>query len=204
MPEQIITTVYAFAELNEAAQAKAVEQIRKKLDQDWWDSGDNDQVEESIRYTLAEQLHGPDSAFPGVQHLVMVGWTLERSGSVAVSAELTRDNAQALPWVDGIEKVTLTGHHRSSSTYLEVVNEVVDCSCAFLLHQPHEDGCPALTAPQVTDVHERAMEIAVREALDQAWSAGQKQVEMMTSEQRAREVIDDNGYRFLEDGTLHG
>lgn len=202
-----ITRVYKFGELTDAAKERAIESIRGKLGGDWWDSADNDDVQATIVYTLAENLRTPgwdtfgEADFPGVGGVEVDGWDIERDQALAVSGTLTRDNAPGLPWVDGIEQISLTGH-RSDSTVVTLVDTDPDCTCSpdhYL--DPHDAGCPALADNPATAEQRATLEQAVRDALSAAWTAGGKEAEYKTGEEYARETADN--HEFTEDGSLH-
>lgn len=201
--------VYKFAELSETAQTRAIEAIREKLDSDWWDQSDNEDVAACMVYELAGELHYPGHdtygtiTFPGIEGVTLDGWSLGRHQSLAASGRLDRVNAPALPWVDGIEHVELAGH-RSDATTVTVVDADPDCTCSpdhYL--QPHDEGCPSLVASPATDEQRNALEQAVRDALSAAWTAGERAAEHKTGEQYAREQIEANEYEFTEDGELY-
>ncbi len=113
-------------------------------------------------------------------------------------AILTPANAPALPWVEGIDHVELTGH-RTDATTITVHEPAPDCTCSpdhYL--QPHDDDCPTLTGSPVTDEQRGDLDDAVREALHDAWTAGDTEHDYKTGAPWAREVADD--LQFTEDG----
>lgn len=202
-----ITRVYKFDELTDAAKERAIESVREKLGGAWWDGGDNDDVQATMVYTLAENLRTPGwdtfgvADFPGVDGVTVDGWDVERHQSLAVSGTLTRETAPGLPWADGIDHVALTGY-RSDSTTVELVESEPDCKCSpdhYL--DPHDAGCPALADNPATAEQRGTLEQAVRDALSAAWTGGEKEAEYKTGEEWARQVADDR--EFTEDGNLH-
>jgi hypothetical protein len=205
--QQITITVFDFDELSEPAQARAIEVLREKLAGPLWDDDDIDAVQDAIVHALAEKLgtvgasrHGP-ADFTGIRGVRLDGWDLERQHSIAVSGILDRDNAAALPWVDGLDHVELSGH-RSHSTEVTVQDATAECTCSadhYLL--PHDDDCPSLGPPPVTADQRDALEDAVRDGLCAAWTAGEREAESRTGEERARAVATD--YQFTEDGELY-
>lgn len=205
--QQITITVFDFDELSEPAQARAIEVLHEKLAGPWWDDADIDAVQDAIVHALAEKLGtlgasrpGP-ADLPGIRGVRVDGWELDRQHSIAVSGTLDRDNAAALPWVDGLDHVELSGH-RSHSTEVTVQDATAPCTCSadhYLL--PHDDDCPSLSPPPVTADQRYALEDAVRDALCAAWTAGEREAENRTGEERARAVATD--YQFTEDGELY-
>lgn len=205
--QEITIRLFDVDELSEKAQARAVEAVREKLDGPWWDTSDNDDLEAVMIATLAERLGTPGwdtygvADFPGIRGVTVVGWDISRGYSFAVTGILTRDNAPALPWVDGIDQVELTGH-RSDATTITVCDSIPDCTCSpdhYL--QPHDNGCPSLASSPVTDEQRDDLEQAVRDALHDAWTAGEAEHDYKTGEQWAREVAGD--HQFTEDGELY-
>lgn len=202
-----ITRVYKFDELTDAAKERAIEAIREKLGSDWWDSADNDGVEATMVSTLAENLRTPGwdthgvGDFPGIDGVQVDGWDIGRHQALAVSGTLTRETAPGLPWVDGIDHIALKGY-RSDSTTVDLVEADPDCTCSpdhYL--DPHDAGCPALADNPATAEQRVTLEEAVRDVLSGAWSAGEKEAEYKTGEERAREVADN--HEFTEDGLLY-
>lgn len=177
-------TVYQFSELTPDAQENAVLHVRELLAGDWWDSSDQDDIQDAMVYTLAERLGSPrwdthgSVDFPGIATVTVQSWDLGRRQHLAVSGTLTRENAPLLPWVDGITEVDLIAHRYG--TQVDVIED-------------EPDTCPP---------RERAtIEGAVTDALHSAWKAGESETERKTSEEYAREEIEANGREFLEDGT---
>lgn len=199
--------MFDFDELSEPAQARAIEVLRENLAGPWWDGEDIDTVQDAIVHALAQKLgtvgasrHGP-ADFAGITGVRLDGWDLERQHSIAVSGILDRDNAAALPWVDGLDHVELSGH-RSHSTEVTVQDATAECTCSadhYLL--PHDDDCPSLGPSPVTADQRDALEDAVRDALSAAWTAGEREAEYRTGEERARAVA--TNYQFTEDGELY-
>lgn len=191
---RIITTtvtVYTFDELSEEAQEKAIEGIREKKSGPWWDSADNDTIGEDILYTFADKIGTPGREkfgvgdFPGITNVELRGWDLDRGQSVSFAGHLTRDNAPALPWVDGMDCVHLV-HDRG-------YRHGITCTWDYGTEVPDE----AITAA------EDAMEQAIRDAMSDAWKAGNDAMEYMTGEEAARDWIEGNEPEFTEDGELY-
>lgn len=201
---EITIRVYEFDELSDQAQERAVEVIREKLDGVWWDSADNEDVQDAIVYALAGKLGTPGrdaygaADFPGVDGVSVDGWDVDRHQSLAVSGRLDRDNAPALPWADGLDHVELLGR-RSNFTSVDTIEcDPADCTCPT--DQPaHDEDCPSLV--EATDEQHRTLDQAVRDALSEAWSAGEAEAERKTGEQYAREKAAD--HQFTETGELY-
>lgn len=194
MPREIVTrvTVYKYGELSKAAQAKAVESAREKLSGPWWDSTDNEEISETIAYAFAQQLGTPGHAtygeadFPGIPGINLAGWDLERGESVEFKGKLTRENAPALPWVDGIVAVHLNDSpHFGFRESAHVVWDDVE---------PYEDAQKAADSD---------MGQAARDAMRAAWEAGRTQMDYKCGDEYAREWIEGNEPAFTEDGALH-
>jgi hypothetical protein len=184
----ITTTVYKFDELDDSAQAKAVEQIRDKLAADWWDSSDNDQVTEEIVYTIAEQLktpgwdtYGPGD-FPGIPHLTIKGWDLERGEYVSVQGRLNAENAPALPWSIATHASLTRYRHGGQVEWFE------------------DDS----SWPLVADMEEvQALQQAWENVLHAAIKAGRDAIEYKTSEEYARDWLAGNdNQEFDEEGNI--
>jgi hypothetical protein len=180
---EITTKVYKFDELNAAAQADAIDKIRDSLSAGW-DSHDNDDIREVMVYMLAEKFQAPGwdtygpGDFPGIDRVTMDGFDMDRYDSLALSGTVDRDNAPALPWVDGIDSVEMTSH-RSDATMISV----------------RDDDDAAVPA---TDDQRNAMEQSIRDAISAAWQAGEKECEYKTGEEWARELAADR--EFLANG----
>ncbi|MFC4859262.1 hypothetical protein [Actinophytocola glycyrrhizae] len=205
--QEITIQLFDFDELSEAAQERAVDAIREQLAGPWWDSGDIDDITAVMTSTLAEKLGTPGwdsygvADFPGIPDVRVVGWDISRGGSIAVTGILTRDNAPALPWDEGIDRVELAGY-RSDTTTVTPHDMVLDCTCTpghYLL--AHDEDCAALSCAPVTDEQRDDLEHAVRDALHDAWSAGGTEHDYKTGEQWAREVAAN--HQFTEDGAFY-
>lgn len=195
-------TVYTFDELSDDAKEKAIESVREFLARAW-DSSDTEQLAEAIVYTLAEKLGSPgwdtygSGDFPGIDGVTMKGWDLDRGQSIDLDGAFTRDNAPALPWVDGIERVELNG--RRLNVFL--VDTEPDCTCPqdnWLV--PHDAGCPSLTPVQVSDEARSKLEQAARDAVSAAWHGGRTELEWMESDEYVKDHIEANEYEFTEEG----
>lgn len=179
-------TVYTLDELEPGAREKAIEGITEKLGGDWWDSSDIDDISDVMRYTLANKFgtsnHGEwgVSDFPGIPGVELRGWDLDRADYVALSGTLDRENAPALPWVDGIEVVSLT----EGRDFTMIVVEFDD----------------TLTDDDVTLAND-AMEEAIRDAMHEAKRDGRAEIEHKTGPEWAEEVASDR--EFLADGTFY-
>ncbi|GAA3751196.1 hypothetical protein [Micromonospora maritima] len=197
-------TVYTFEELTEEAQAKAVEKLRERR-ASYFDEHDRETIGQDIVYTLAEKFRSPGwdtfgaGDFPGIDRVQIDGWSIDYPLYVEASGALDRENAPALPWVDEIERVDLeAGRHY---TRISVVEADPECTCTSDPYAPHDEGCPTLTAPRLSEDAEGAMEQAVRDALHDAAKAGEAEWEYMTGEERARDEAVDMELEFEEDGT---
>ena len=196
-------TVYDFAELADAAKTRAIEIIRQRLN-DGWDSADNDDIRDVMTATLAEKIGTPGvmdhgvADFPGIDGVTIDGWSLDRHQSLAVSGILTRDNAPNLPWREGIDHVTLSSGFQDQSTRVQVELFEPECTCPDVDQLlEHLDDCPVPKPVEGED----EIEQAVRDALSEAWSAGEKEGEYKTGEEWARQVADD--HQFTEDGEIY-
>jgi len=191
MVREITTTVYTFDELSEDAQEKAVEEVRGKFAGAWWDSDDNDAVEGAILVSLGDQLGEPKAAdygsgdYPGIPHVTLTGWDLERGGTVQLNGYLDRENAPRLPWTDGMVQVNLDSKRRDDTSITVESNELDD------------DGVTP-TAEAVDAIVQ-----AVRNAMSVAIAAGRTEYEYKTSEEYAREWCEGNSHEYNEDGSLY-
>lgn len=181
------TTVYTLGELDESAQEKAIAGVAGKLGGDWWDSNDNDDVRDVMVWTLAEQLgtaRGDDEAisdYSGIPDITVDGWDLDRGQILLLSGTLTRENAPALPWADGLDAIEIKSH-RDYNTY----------AC----------GSDTLTCEEVDAIGAGAVQ-AVRDAVHAAWKAGSDEAEYKAGEEYAREWIESNEAEFTVDGELY-
>jgi hypothetical protein len=195
------TTVYLFDELSEGAQQKALDNVRERLSSSW-DSGDVEDVWETIRLSLAKRFGSPhweDGA--AVPDLAEDGFDLDRGSYVAVSGTLTRDTAPALPWVDTIDSVHLSGR-RTDYTAIEVSERDADCTCGADWCEECDPTCARLTE-RLSDADREAMVDAVRDALAEALTDARAEYEYQTGEERARDHIEANELEFTEDGGIY-
>jgi hypothetical protein len=198
-------TVYPFDELDSQAQDHAIEQVQQEQINAPWDSADIEMIEETIVYALAEALRAPgwdtygEGDFPGIPHVRMLGWDLDRGQSLTVSGQLDRANAPGLPWVDGIDAVELGGMRHGTEVTVTVSEP--DCTCPVDTYWHAEDCAPI--APAVTDEHISAIEDAVTDALHAAWTAGRDELESWHSTDYARELVANGAYEFTVDGGLY-
>ena len=178
--------LFTLAELEPSARGKAIAAIAERLSGAWWDSHDNDDISDVIRYALACEFGTPghdaygEGDFPGIPGVKLDGWSLDRGSCVVLTGTLTRDNAPRLPWVEGLVEVSLTAGRDSTS----IVAEFDD----------------VLTADDI-ELASDAMECAVRDAMHAALSSGRDEMEYKTGPEYAESLIEDNGYEFLADGT---
>ncbi len=193
---EVTNKVYTFDELSEDAQERALGEIVRVLEQGW-DSGDNEDVRDTIVYTFAQKLHSPGwhtfgpVDFPGVDGVTVDGWSMDRYQALAMTGTLTRDNAPALPWNDDIDHVVLKGW-RSDSTSVDVI--------ATEGESTHEESDPDGT-PLSPRFLRSALKQVVHEALSEAWADGEREADYKTSTEYARELATDQ-YEFNIDGTL--
>ena len=200
-------TVYQLDELTEEAQQKAIDDIRDKLAGRWWDEYDNEAISEVIVATLGASLGTPGwekygvSDFPGIPNVSVTSWNLD-SREVAVSGTLYRDNAPGLPWVDGIDSLSLDGRR---DTRIDIVDGEPECTCPpeSPWNESHTPECASLTPPPATDAQRAALEDAVRDAIHEALKAGQAEYDYKTSEEYAKDQIKANGYEFTEAGEFY-
>lgn len=187
------TTVYTFAELSDAAKEKAIECIREKLGGDWWDSFDTEDIGKIILHTLAYEIGEPKAAdhgcddYPGIPDIKVTGWDVERGGSLALDGYLDRDNAPKLPWTPGILSVHLNSRRSDYST--------LSVECTDL----EEHGVAGASPAEI-----RAMEEAILTIIGAAIKAGRDEMEYKSSEEYAKEWVENNDhYEYNEDGTLY-
>lgn len=203
------TTVYTLDELTAEARAAAIANVSEKLTGDWWDTHDIERVTETIVYALADALKTPGREkwgvgdFPGIEGVKLSGWDIERGQSVLFDGKLTRENAPALPWVNGIEAVELDA--KRDHTYITVEESEPECTCppngSWL--SPHEAACPTNAPnPATTDQHKGLRE-AARDAIHKAWEAGRQEGDYIGSAQYATEDIEANERLFHADGALY-
>lgn len=188
---EVKINVYAFSELSEKAQERAVEVLQEKLDGLWWDSSDNDDVRDVMIFSFAEKVQAPGwdtygpADFPGVTGVTVEGWDLERG--LGLQGALDRKNAPALPWVEGVDLVTLTPGRGSDATAVTiVVIEKLDCD-------DHAAG--------VSDDQRSALAQFVSDAVSDAFADGKREYEYKTGAEYARECAKD--HEFTEDGDLY-
>lgn len=188
MPTEHVSLSYKFEELSDEAQGRAVEVVAGKLGGDWWDSGDVENVSETILYKLAGILKSPgwdsfgEGDFPGIDGVSLAGWDVDRGGCIQVDGTLTRSNAPGLPWSDAVGDVLL-----ESTTY--GTNVGVEEGEGDRPEAAQRDACLALAE-------------VVQDALSEALSAGREQVEYISSEDNARAHIEAIEPDFNEDGSL--
>jgi hypothetical protein len=181
----ITRTVYSFDELSEAAQDKAVEQVREKFAGPWWDSGDIDDVAAEIHLAFAEELGSPGAAesgaadFDGIDGITLEAWDTDHL-TVTFRGVLHRDNAPNLPWVEELEDVYLGGGRRATEIQPRDFDDV-----------------------EATE-HEHEMMIdAIRDLLQVAIMAGCAEVDHKTSDEVARDWCKNNEIQeYEENGTL--
>lgn len=177
--------VFTLDELEPAARKRAIETVAEKLGGDWWDESNNESISDTIVYALAEAFKTPGwdtfgaGDFPGIPGVKLDGWDLDRGDSLTLSGTLTRENAPALPWDDTVEEVHLAAT-RWNGTSVGVV-----------------------TVDDRTDVDVRAIDEAVRDAIEAAKRAGREEMAYMSSEEYATEEIEANGREFYADGSLY-
>ncbi len=181
--------VYLLDELGPEARQKAIANVTNLMAGDWWDSFDNESVSETIVYAFAEALRTPgwdkygEGDFPGIPGVALSGWDLDRDDAVAFDGVLERANAPQLPWIDEIVAVQLQSAPRGGHTYVGVV---VD-----------DDGTSDLSDAV------RRMQDMVTDEMFAAKETGRKQLEYLTSNERAEDDILANGREFTADGELY-
>lgn len=189
---RIITAIaYQFDELSVDAQEKAIELIAEKLNGEWWDSSDNDDVAQAMAWKLAEQFEASDEngetpdAVPSVE---LAKWELSGGyDHLYLRGTLTPALHPALPWADGMESVELDYSWVGGQQYDVVWSD------------PYLDATAG--DPDPSGELEAAMQGAVDAAVAAALRAGQAELEYKTSAEYARDAIDANGWEFSEDGT---
>lgn len=207
--KQHITYSYSFAELSEAAQKKAVETVAEKLSGDWWDESDNDDIHDLIVYTFAQEIGAPDVVnwgqgdFPGIPGIKLESWSCNhmQGDHVGFAGRLTRENAPALPWADGIDCVELENPWRGGT---RITVELVYTQCVCDPWAGREPTCEAHdeSNEETTDSQQEAMRDAIESAIRKAHQAGYKEVEYKGSSEYAREWIECTEPEFTEEGDL--
>lgn len=194
--EHKIIEWFTLAELKAREDRNAYDKARDTLDVTLWNDGVHTEgVAESIRYAFGGAVKAPgwdtfgEGDFPGVQGVELHGWDLERGSFVEFVGTLTRENAPGLPWHGWLEEVLLTGTRWGTSIR-------VDPS----MDAPYI-GWDTVAPPELKDVVD-AMQSAVRDALNDALSAGQKQAEWYSSEEYIDETAQANGYEFDTNGDM--
>lgn len=184
--------VYTLDELDERARARAIDYVAEKR---WWDRFDNGQIGETLVAAFAQRLGSPGwdeygvSDFPGIPGVELFEWSMDRSQELTFKGTLTRDNAPALPWADGIEEVAL--EPRPDYGIKSRVNVQLD------VERERYGQDEALRDAA------RKMAEAVESALDETWQAGYAEMEYMCGEEAAEEDIRVNGREFYADGSLY-
>ena len=180
--------VYTLDELEPEARRRAIGEVAEKLGSTWWDSNDNDDISDVMRYTLANQFGTPGHGdfgvgdFPGITGVTLQSWDLDRGNYIGLTGVLTRQNAPALPWTDGIEQVAL----REGNEYTSIDVEFDD----------------TLAEPDMELVNDQMTE-AITDAMHEALRDGRAEMEYKTGEEYAAGFIEGNGLEFLEDGTQY-
>lgn len=232
MPTEHTIISYKFAELGEAAQAKAVEIIAEKLGGDWWDQNNTDTVGEAIRYEFAAKLGLPDAVeygpgdFPGIPGITLDSWDVDR-GSIGFSGQLTRENAPALNWPTAVESVRLNDTRWNGTTVDIELREGLEFDCTLcgqkasllivdmdIVNHVGADGFddseadadhpphPLEALPTVDQAAIDRFEQDVRDKMSAALTAGRVAAEYIESEESAREWIESNDPDFFPDGRL--
>jgi len=180
-------TVYSFTELDEKTQEKAVEVIAGKLGSDWWDETDNDDIRDVMIWTLAQQLGTPDhdkwgvNDYPGIHGVTVEGWDLDRAQSFILRGRLDESTAPNLPWPAGLDEIQ--------------IEDARD-------HNRFTCVSDTLTCEQVDEIGAQTVQ-KLREAIHEAWRAGEQEADYKSSADRAREWIEDNDPEFTADGDLY-
>jgi hypothetical protein len=190
--------VFTLDELDENAREKAIEAISDKLAGDWWDSHDINDINDVIRYTLADEFGTPGrdqygvADFPGVPGVELDGWDLDRGPYLELRGTLTPENAPSLPWEDGIVEVTLTPGREYTSISVDIDEDEVD-----LMNLP---DLGHNRADRVRHI-EGEMEQAIHNAMSAALKSGRDELEYKTGDENTVAVIEANEYEFEADGT---
>lgn len=189
MPTEHVHVTYNFDELSTTAQDKALAEVADHLAGAWWNSSDNDDIAETMLFTLAREFKSPGyddygpADFPGIEGLTVEEWDIER-GTYKLGGCLTPTTAPALPWKNGPAQFNF---NRDGSSYLDWGDLEYDDS--------YTDKFKSLAYEGFDKV--------IRDAIAAALKAGAAEVEYKISEEYAREWIDGNDPQFNEDGTLH-
>jgi len=191
MPRTIKTEdfdVYTLDELEPEAREKAINDMAEKLGGEFWDQNDTDDISDVMRYTLANKFGTPGHGdygvgdFPGIDGVKLVSWDLDRGSYLGLKGTLTRENAPALPWVDGVIEVILTEGRDYTSIDVDFDEE--------------------LTADDM-QLASDTMEEAIRDAMHEAMRDGRAEIEYKSGPEYAAEYLDSGAYEFEADGTLY-
>lgn len=198
---------YSFAELDEAAQRKALEAVAERRSGVWWDATDNELIGEVITMAFAESIGAPGtdkygvSDYPGITGVKLESWccNYDQGDHAGFAGHLTRENAPKLPWADGIASVTLESPCNHTSKWF--VMDEAECICDGF-SSVREPDCEAHTPNPASESQVQAMRDAIDAALHAAHRAGYDEIEHIGSEDSAREWIDSNEPEFEKDGSL--
>lgn len=178
------TTVYDFAELDPAAQERAVTALVDQRAHRAYEDGEEDDIAATIVWNLARALGTPgwmehgEEDFPGIPGVELVSWRVNWGPFVAIEGTLTRANAPGLPWIDGVESVMLA-HHGGDTTSVGVLGG----------ESPDE----------VRPLHDAAFA-----AINAAREAGERRHEWLMGAEKARhDCEDDLEWLYLADGTRY-
>lgn len=201
-------TVYTYDELSDDVKDKAVSHIRDLLNGEWWDDNDRQDITSTMMSALADKFGTPGREeygiddYPGVPGIRIDGWDLDQAETLLVVGQLTRENAPSLPWVDGIESVGLEA--RRDHVVYSVEDTEADCTCPDTsVISAHEDTCATRTSNPATDEQRRALQDATRDAVRAAWQCGYDEMEHKTSEDYARDWVENSEREYTEDGRLY-
>lgn len=179
---------YTFADLSEDAKLKALETIAGKLSGDWFDDGNREDIAATIVMSLAVDIAFPghekygEGDFPGIDGVKLESWDADRA-EAGFHGTLTRENAPGLDWPEDVYALDLDARRYGGTTITVELEEDVE------------------ETADVTAVAD-AFKQTVREKIQGAATAGQRQAEYIGSEENAQEHIDGNDPEFTEDGDL--
>lgn len=177
-----------FDQLSAEAQETAVANVRDRMAGQWWESDDSHQVGMTILFSFATSIKAPfsdscgEGDFPGIVNVELTGWTVDGNNYATFAGWLTPDNAPALPWTEALDRVILTGERTGT----------------VIAPETHWQNDNEATPAEID-----AMEQAVRDAINDAISAGVAEYEYKTGDEVARDYAENNAFiSFDEDGDI--
>lgn len=173
-------TLYKFEELSETAQGRALEALGSRL-YEWLEPDEiGDAITEALKFALDGIGGGCEPAAPDLE---ITGWDVDRGQVLQLKGTLSREDAPAFAWPEGVTAATF-GHSDYRDKYVLSVDG------------EDEDGYEL----DATDDQDAAFEQAWIEVKGDALKAGRDAIEFAGSEENAREFIENNEVEFTEDG----